>query len=161
MARYVSPAQPDQPAQSAGGRGKWWTNRSSDIFFPPAHTQLSDFPAEAPPLNTADASQVYLRYGFTRQTAGEWIGWGYRKIAAKHGWGPDVKAQVATVLANDLNRVVFGLRYVYTAPVSGYQPGIECTRVVIVEYARNQWEVEGDVSGGFPAPSILTTFAYV
>lgn len=68
---------------------------------------LDSFSATVHPPGTAI---VYLRNGDTRYLPatendqggkGDWKGWGFRKVAAKHGWGPAVAAQVALVLGSD------------------------------------------------------------
>lgn len=50
----------------------------------------------------AIGGKVYMRWGFATLDAAdpdaEWEGWGYRKIVAKHGWGPDALQKTIAAL---------------------------------------------------------------
>jgi hypothetical protein len=88
-------------------------------------------------------------------TPDDWGGWGYRHIAAKHGWGPEdvdgtlqtLASPVTTVQVSASRRRFFGINY--------RQRGAFCRRVVVVEYER------GTDSEGNPDPEpihIVTSF---
>ncbi len=85
---------------------------------------------------TADGGQsaTALKYGWTlpASTRG-WLGWGYRHIYAKHGWGPDDIA--ATQAALSTTPAPEGTtRLEYTGP-EYQQNGAVCVRRVVVSFA--------------------------
>lgn len=96
-----------------------------------------------------------------RGELGDWRGWGFRKIAAKHGWGPDVKAQVALVLDRatevGVNVEIAGSRYTYSLVYAKSAGGVPCERTVVVEYAIPPWQAEKN----YPAVQMMTTYAWV
>jgi hypothetical protein len=81
---------------------------------------------------------VYLRWGRVEETITDWDGWGYRKIKAKHGWGPSVKANVALTLQTDDDPSGGPTSFRYEMTYQG--EGTECVRVVLVEYKIQEWE---------------------
>jgi hypothetical protein len=71
-----------------------------------------------------------LYWGTTSYFEGNWGGWGYRHIAAKHGWDEFDRAATATALQSEPKRE--GVKLVYDGPE--YQRnGALCARRVIVE----------------------------
>lgn len=113
--------------------------------------------------------KAYLRNGNTywslkaknqRGQEGNWEGWGYRKTAAKHGWGPDVKDQVALVLEHadtvGVNVEIYGTRYIYSFVYAASPGSIPCERTVVVQWGRPSWQKTKD----YPAVHIITTYAW-
>jgi Tol biopolymer transport system component len=109
---------------------------------------------------------VYLRNGWTRYlpdaqneygTKGNWGGFGFRHVAAKHGWGPDVAGQVALVLGTDPNPQISkgGTRWGYRLRFVG-PSGRLCARLVWVAYLRTGSEI----AKGYPPAHIITTYAW-
>lgn len=113
--------------------------------------------AGLPSINGA----VYMRWGFTTPNVDnshiEWRGWGYRKIQAKHGWGSDDLEATRVALLDptpELDPTIAG-RYRYVGPEYPGRSEARCQRVVVVEYERNQEEIQADA----PAPAgIVTSF---
>ena len=107
---------------------------------------------------TSDGDRVSLVMGTIQPTAEDPLnGFGYRKIVAKHGWGPGDMRDTATALTQpgtpandepwqDRTRYVWG----YTMP-----DGTACARVVVVERAADSYEQSQNVG---PA-GIITSYA--
>jgi hypothetical protein len=57
---------------------------------------------------------VLLRWGRTNYNLLKgWLGWGYRKIKAKHGWSAAIRGRVAAALLTPDLLLQFGTRWVY------------------------------------------------
>jgi hypothetical protein len=102
-----------------------------------------------------------LRWGVTTPNVSnrhiDWRGWGYRKIVAKHGWGPDDLEATRIALLNgspEPHAAIPG-RYRYLGPEYGGRAGARCRRMVIVEYERNQEEIEKNAP---TSAGIITSF---
>jgi len=118
--------------------------------------------------------KAHLRWGYTARLANvysDWGGWGYRHIAAKHGWtklerDATVEAlsrpPVAVEHIDDRNggRVVD--RHIYHGPVYSGRYGAECVRAVAVEFdyndvgGDNRWSDE--IANGTKSAGIITSF---
>lgn len=105
---------------------------------------------------------VYLRWGVAFPNVDnshiEWSGWGYRKIKAKHGWGPESRAATQNALLDaaptkDTRPAYFG-RYTYRGPEYGGRSNALCRRVVVVEHEPREVEI----NNGFPAASMITSY---
>lgn len=101
-------------------------------------------PTFSTPLNpNPDRRETVLRWGSTASVTrdeGFWDGWGYRHIAAKHGWGEtDAKETRAVLTTGPVVEPDPGdasQRTEYRAAVDreDLRYGIPCRRVVVVEY---------------------------
>ena len=81
----------------------------------------------------------------------DWPGWGYRHIAAKHGWneGSDLM-ETEQALAEGHPDPQGGTKYLYAIPVAPGAGGVNCVRNVVVD-------LEAD--GSEPRPrGIVTSF---
>lgn len=104
---------------------------------------------------------VYLRWGVTSpnvdNTQIEWRGWGYRKIAAKHGWsaGDREATRLALLDAVPTPDPRTPGRYTYLGAEYVGSNNARCRRIVVVEYERNQEEIDKSA----PATAgIITSF---
>ena len=115
--------------------------RGSDRFA--VHTPMTRKHDDGSIVSTA------LRYGHTWNDDGRWKGWGFRHVAAEHGWGPDEQAATELALSLPPTLVVGGGTYEYTGPE--YQRnGAVCVRRVVVRTSEESDE---------PAPrEIITSY---
>jgi hypothetical protein len=102
---------------------------------------------------------VYLRWGWAIPNLDNphmhWDGWGYRKIAAKHGWSSADATATATALL-DTGPIVKGgegERYEYRGPNYTGTGGATCRRVVVVDHERT----DDEISRGAPSPAHIIT----
>jgi hypothetical protein len=110
-----------------------------------------------------DLTDVYLRYGTTDWgptvdptrtpfARDDWLGWGWRKIAAKHGWSEldRSETQLALTEAAPVPAPDDSGNWDYILPVDPGAGGVSCERIVAVDFRT------GD---GDPAPrGIVTSF---
>jgi hypothetical protein len=102
---------------------------------------------------------VYLRWGWTSPNVDnphiDWRGWGYRKIAAKHGWSSADATATATALLDTTPTAqdADGDRYRYVGPTYPGANGAVCQRVVVVNHDRTFDEV----NEGATAPAHIIT----
>jgi hypothetical protein len=131
---------------------------------PFAQKELASFTIAQLPIGVESPSPVYLRYGETYwkpardseapKHVDNFGGWGFRHIAAKHGWSPLDRVETEEALATAEPRSTERGTYVYESLDSGSgKDGVNCTRRVIVDLAKKQ---------GNPAPrGIVTSFNIV
>lgn len=106
------------------------------------------------------SGQVYLRWGFASPNLDnqiiDWRGWGYRKIAAKHGWGAEDQTRTIEALqATGTHEGGPSDRWRYRGPPRSGRNGATCERLVVVAQERDVREVQ------YGAPSsrgIVTSF---
>ncbi len=121
---------------------------------------------------------VFMRWGYTRRVENvyaDWGGWGFRHIAAKHGWGAADKAATVEALqrapveiveVEDTTRSPTDPRYVeryrYHGPVYQGRYGASCVREVIVDFDYNAQGGDNrrarERASDVPAPSIITSY---
>ncbi len=166
------------PAQSRG-TGDWpsqpteFTARYDTVppeAFLPFGGTLAVWPESGIAATVAPPGQgpVYMRYGYARQenNPGEaFSGWGFRKIVAKHGWTAADRLATEEALRTDLDpdpdyvRNLGGSpgstirRFVYRGPIYSLN-GVDCERVVVVDYDRHQKEIDA----GMPAATLITSY---
>lgn len=105
--------------------------------------------------------QVYLRWGVSTvaldNTHIEWRGWGYRKIKAKHGWGPDdlEATRVALLDAAPKPHPKVPGRAIYQGPEYAGRNGARCRRLVVVDH-----EFTEDDAGAPNPAGIITSFGW-
>lgn len=96
------------------------------------------------------ATPVYLRWGSTFWEPGTekfqeeertpfldlWGGWGWRHVAAKHGWNPldRFETEVALAEAREPRKTKGGWEYTATTGIEKGVGGVKCERHVIVDY---------------------------
>jgi hypothetical protein len=88
---------------------------------------------------------------------GDWGGWGYRHIAAKHGWtSAEVTATREALLSGTTTPdPIRGVdRWIYRGPEYLGRNGVRCQRVVVVDFGTTDRE---EAVGVGPA-SIVTSF---
>lgn len=102
---------------------------------------------------------VFLRWGRTdflplaRGGKGDWNGWGYRKIAAKHGWSPTIAARVQEALLT-VPAYSIGTRWRY---LNTYNfESNSCKILVLVQYAQQTFELVR----GYPPVHIMTAYSW-
>ena len=124
--------------RGAGDTGEEFRRRYEkvpDDVYPSAGYPATDAPGDG---------RAYLRWGETSPNVDnsdiEWRGWGYRKIKAKHGWGPaDREAtRVALLSPNPIASVRIPGRYEYHGPEYRGQANALCVRVVVVDYEKSE-----------------------
>jgi hypothetical protein len=97
---------------------------------------------------------VYLRWGRTNYNPLRgWLGWGYRKIKAKHGWSAAIRGRVAAALLTPPSEK-FGTRWWYE--MDYVNKGTNCHILVSVQYAQQTFER----TRGYPAAHIVTVYAW-
>lgn len=100
---------------------------SRDQFAPAQYTTVTSFTRV--PLGGGTPVATALKVGWTRSsTVTEWKGWGWRHVAAKHGWSAADISATQTALSNT-PMVSGGLQYL--GP-EYQQNGVRCQRLVIV-----------------------------
>lgn len=98
---------------------------------------------------------VYLRWGRTNYNLLKgWLGWGYRKIKAKHGWSAAIRGRVAAALLTPDLLLQFGIRWVYQ--MNYVNKGTNCRILVSVQYTPQTFEQ----ARGYPAAHIVTVYAW-
>jgi hypothetical protein len=98
---------------------------------------------------------VYLRWGRTNYNLLKgWLGWGYRKIKAKHGWSAAIRGRVATALLTPDLLLQFGTRWVYQ--MNHVNKRTNCRILVSVQYTPQTFEQ----TRGYPAAHIVTVYAW-
>jgi hypothetical protein len=102
----------------------------------PALTPRYDLKETAPYVDSQGISD-YLRYGYvvTAPLPDQFIGWGFRKIRAKHGWS--TADQDATREALSYPPIKPG---VFQSPNTYQRYGVDCRRQVIVSRGKGQNE---------------------
>lgn len=104
-----------------------------------------------------DTNPVYLRWGRTDHVVlNHWTGWGYRKIAAKHGWSTLVATRVQNALLLPPAQT-FGTRWVYKKEYTHEGPlGVhDCRITVVVQYAQETFER----TRGYPPAHIINVYS--
>lgn len=102
-------------------------SRGTTRFSPPLYAVVRPFTRTTP---DGDTTNTALKYGWTEFRDGEWVGWGYRKIFAKHGWGQADIAATTEALATSPDALP-PTRWQYTGP-EYVQNGAVCARRVVV-----------------------------
>jgi hypothetical protein len=98
---------------------------------------------------------VYLRWGRTNYNLLRgWLGWGYRKIKAKHGWSAAIRGRVAAALLTPDLLLQYGTRWVYQ--MNYVNKGTNCRILVSVQYTPQTFEQ----THGYPAAHIVTVYAW-
>ncbi len=135
--------------------------RQYDVFRP-AELLAPLAPGFGLPFASHDSKTAELRWGRAKWVASKgWMGWGYRKIAAKHGWAPVDAAETQAAMSRPpaaeyedpathdvASREYRGLPY--------QQNGVTCERVVIVAYLRSPAEAADDPPN--PEKGIVTSY---
>jgi hypothetical protein len=111
----------------------------------------------AGPLPVSDGPDTNLNQGYTyRRADGDWGGWGYRKIAAMHGWGPTDLFQTSQALINPAaTKDLGGGSKEFTGPTFSLN-GHLCVRRVVVRFSQSypNRPPRGIINSyGRPAPS--------
>jgi hypothetical protein len=118
------------------------------------------------PPGVESPAPIYLRWGETdwlpsRESYSNpvayidlWGGWGYRHIAAKHGWGPLDRAETEEALLTSLPRTSGRGTWIYESldPTLG-ESGVSCTRRVVVDFAQKK--------GNPSSRGIVTSYNFV
>jgi hypothetical protein len=124
----------------------------------------ADFPAgSAVPEGglPATGGQAYMRWGWTSLNAKEeidWQGWGYRKIVAKHGWGPTALEKTSEALfAAPVRKLAYDE---YVSPPYSSRSGIPlaCEWVVSVQRDPLETPARPESSQGVPMGGIITAY---
>lgn len=101
---------------------------STDRFAVDQYTVVTPFTRT--PLGGGSAVSTALKVGWTRSSGvSEWKGWGWRHVAAKHGW--DSADIVATQTALSTTPALDQGRLIYSGPEYS-QNGVICQRRVVV-----------------------------
>jgi len=101
------------------------------------------------PQRPSGAEHPYLRFGETAwggDFIDNWSGWGWRHIAAKHGWGPEDEAATRTTLASPSSTETSGTSMVYDGP-EYVRNGVVCLRRVVVEFGEDASDPPGTPKG--------------
>jgi hypothetical protein len=128
-------------------------NKSPEPF---AKKEELSFTVANPPEGFRESGPVYLRWGTTdwepnRENYKEplpyldlWGGWGYRHIAAKHGWNAVDRAETEATLATALPKPTSKpSKFTYESPdMEGGIESVACVRKVVVDFEAG----EGDPS---------------
>jgi hypothetical protein len=116
-----------------------------------------------PPTGVLTAGGLtYLRYGFAKNSDDPWIGWhgwGWRKIKAKHGWGPTALSNTIKTL-HTVPEVKDGKETYRSLAVDRYtgRNGQLCQWIVIVARTQDEELNYPERSDGQPARGIVTAF---
>lgn len=113
-----------------------WAPYTGPPWRPVSATFMLASTMKGPPRNPI------MKWGSATPHATElWVGFGYRKIAAKHGWGPLDEASTRSVLGNPTtqplqqDRKRFPQRWTFRGDRFRGLDGItDCERVVVVDY---------------------------
>lgn len=109
------------------------------------------------PFIESSGDSTYLRQGYTYpRPGGDWGGWGWRHIAAKHGWGPTDAAQTEQALLNPLRVELIGdppTARRYSGPTYNLN-GQVCWRRVVVRFVPPH-------GSSLPARGIITSYGRV
>jgi hypothetical protein len=112
------------------------------------------------PFVESNGSTTYLRQGWTKPRAsGGWAGWGWRHIAAKHGWGPIDRIQTEQALLSPIKVDTSGdalgpTTRTYFGAVFSLN-GVVCIRKVVVRFAAPRGRVS------YPPRGIITSHGTV
>ena len=104
------------------------------------------------------SGKTVLRVGRATPDGDNWDGFGWRKITAKHGWGPAQEAKARQALRNPPVPSIGGEdRWVHYGAVfpSSRKSGVDCRFVVTVERARLPQDA---AENGGRAPGIETAY---
>ena len=107
----------------------------------------------------ATGGRVYMRWGWTSLDAEnpliDWRGWGYRKIVAKHGWGPTALARTEAALLTTPSPDGAYAEYVARDAYDGAS-GRRCDWVVVVQRDRLDSDENPEASEQAPMGGIIT-----
>jgi hypothetical protein len=133
-------------------------NESPEPFAP---FEPTPFTITSLPPGVESPSPVYLRWGEAewqgeqrdeQQNMDVWGGWGYRHIAAKHGWDVLDREETEAALARPQTPdPAGGLKWEYRAPVES-AGSTKCVRVVFVQFENGE-----NRAGKDPAPRGIAT----
>jgi len=107
----------------------------------------------------ATGGQAYMRWGWTSLNAKEeidWEGWGFRKIVAKHGWGPTALEKTSEALLTLPVRVDNYDLYVGPPYTSSAGRPAACEWVVSVQREPYEMPDRPELSQGVPMGGIIT-----
>jgi hypothetical protein len=107
----------------------------------------------------ATGGRAYMRWGWASLDAEkpeiDWEGWGYRKIVAKHGWGPTALTRTqGALLAAPLDTGRYD-EYISPDTYAG-RSGKSCEWVVIVQRDPNETSANPEASQQAPMGGIIT-----
>ncbi len=107
----------------------------------------------------ATGGQAYMRWGWTSlnpKDAIDWEGWGYRKIVAKHGWGPTALGRTSqTLFATPVREGLYD-RYVGQPYASRSGVFAACEWVVSVQREPLESPARPETSQQAPMSGIIT-----
>jgi len=107
----------------------------------------------------ATGGQAYMRWGWTSLNAKEkidWQGWGYRKIVAKHGWGPTALEKTSEALITMPTRRSNYDEYVGPPYSSRSGTPAACEWVVSVQREPLETPARPELSQEMPMGGIIT-----
>jgi len=134
---------------------RWWARYDTvpAAEFPPA--------AAVPESGlTATGGQAFMRWGWTTLDAeapSDWEGWGFRKIVAKHGWGPTALTKTEAALLTASTTDGKYANYVLPELYDG-RTGLTCEWIVVVQRAPIATDRNPELAQGAPMGGIITAY---